>query len=174
MASTKKSNIFNNISMISLGIDVLLWIQLIAVFGYNVYIIGTSWRTSVIGHILIQGTLANLFTMTMLAIELYGTSKKNILAIIVSLIIRFHRIIMFVGFSLAIPLNDYFRSVTSLWGTALYYNCFIFIVWDILKMILKVTNIIIIIQRRKFPEEPIYDDCRIVRDPVHTLNLDFE
>ena len=159
------------ISMVSLGIDLLLWIQFIAVLGYNVYLIeiNSGRDVSFLIQILNYGVFANLLTVTMLGIESYGTSKKNSWAIIVSLVIRCHRIIMFVCFHLALPISIFrwaWYQNTSFLGTALYYNCFIIIGWDILKIILTAT-ITLIIQRRKLPKKQNGNDMGsiIIREP---------
>ena len=144
--------------MVSLGIDVFLWIQLIAVLGYDLYMfLSRYWDSYFLAQILNYGGFANLLTMTMLGIESYGTFKKNTWAMIGSLVIRCHRIIMFVGFSLELPEDEYFRWIwiqDTFLGAALYYDFFIIIGWDILKIILTAT-ITLIVQRRKLPKEQI-------------------
>ena len=146
----------SKISMVSLGIDVFLWIQLIAVLGYDLYMfLSRYWDSYFLAQILNYGGFANLLTMTMLGIESYGTFKKNTWAIVGSLVIRCHRIIMFVSFSLGLelPEDEYFRWIW-IQDAALYYDFFIIIGWDILKIILTAT-ITLIVQRRKLPKEQI-------------------
>ena len=155
MASSQKSNM-SKISMVSLGIDVFLWIQLIAVLGYDLYMfLSRYWDSYFLAQILNYGGFANLLTMTMLGIESYGTFKKNTWAIIGSIVIRCHRIIMFVSFSLGLelPEDEYFRWIWTQ-DAAIYYDFFIIIGWDILKIILTAT-ITLIVQRRKLPKEQI-------------------
>ena len=170
MASSSQKSNMSKISMVLLGIDVFLWIQLIAVLGYDLYFfLSRYWKNYFLAQILNYGGFANLLTMTMLGIESYGTYKKNTWAIIGSLVIRCHRIIMFVGFSLELPEDEYFRWIwiqdTSLLGAALYYDFFIIIGWDILKIILTAT-ITLIIQRRKLPKEQINGvGSIIIREP---------
>ena len=166
MASSQKSNM-SKISMVSLGIDVFLWIQLIAVLGYDLYMfLSRYWDSYFLAQILNYGGFANLLTMTMLGIESYGTFKKNTWAIVGSLVIRCHRIIMFVSFSLGLelPEDEYFRWIWTQ-DAAIYYDFFIIIGWDILKIILTAT-ITLIVQRRKLPKEQINRvGSIIVREP---------
>ena len=137
-----KCDIFNLINKVSLRIDVFLWIQLSVGFGYYLYYIGN--RSVDLGIAVIGGACANLLTMSMLGIELYGNCKNNCMFIFVSLIIRLHRIIIVVGLYLCFP---------YLTDRTFYCNCFIFIIWDILKIILKTMNIIII--HRNFFQKPL-------------------
>ena len=86
-----KFKLFSKINKVSLGIDVFLWIQLIAVhiwIQHNFY--HDDWNIfsflPELGsrELKINGAFANLFTMTMLAIEYYGSSKKDTGAICIS------------------------------------------------------------------------------------------
>ena len=71
---------------------------------------------------------------------------------------------MFVGFSLELPEDEYFRWIW-IQDAALYYDFFIIIGWDILKIILTAT-ITLIVQRRKLPKEQINRvGSIIVREP---------
>ena len=146
--------LFSKINKVSLGIDVFLWIQLIAVhiwIQHNFY--HDDWNIfsflPELGsrELKINGAFANLFTMTMLAIEYYGTSKKDTGAICISFYIRLHRIFAFFAV----------LSSSSLLGTVLFCNYFIFMVWDSLRILILMATVVEI---RKL-ENPIFVDIRI-------------
>ena len=74
---------------------------------------------------------------------------------------------MFVSFSLGLelPEDEYFRWIWTQ-DAAIYYDFFIIIGWDILKIILTAT-ITLIIQRRKLPKKQNGNDMGsiIIREP---------
>ena len=118
-------------NLVFLGIDVILLIIMANAYGKRLD--SGHWRDNI--SIWTYFLMANLLSVPMLAVELYGTSKKNLMTMVVSLTIRCIRFLQFICF---IPIV--FRWTQFVQHDSFEY-CFavqsIFIIWDVFRIIIK-------------------------------------
>ena len=70
-------------NLVCLGIDSLFWVTLAAAFGSFV-----GHRYYIHGHAIAAFSMVTLMTFVMILLELFGTTKKNRISMIISLLLR--------------------------------------------------------------------------------------
>ena len=70
-------------NLVCLGIDSLLWVTLAAAFGSFV-----GHRYYIHGHAIAAFSMVTLMTFVMILLELFGTTKKNRISMVISLLLR--------------------------------------------------------------------------------------
>ena len=70
-------------NLVCFGIDSLLWVTLAASFGSFV-----GHRYYIHGHAIAAFSMVTLMTFVMILLELFGTTKKNQISMIISLLLR--------------------------------------------------------------------------------------
>lgn len=113
------SNILHNYNfkanLVCLGIDSLLWVTLAAAFGSFV-----GHRYYIHGHAIAAFSMVTLMTFVMILLELFGTTKKNRISMVISLLLRSIRWIIGV---LAI-LRYFFREILVATRLSIFTNIF--------------------------------------------------
>ena len=89
MASSKICTI-SNVNLVCLGIDYWMWVILAAGFGYFYQHVSYAYVTEIFSAF----AMATLMTIAMIVLELFGTTKRNQIAMAMVLLIRCLQVII--------------------------------------------------------------------------------